>query len=74
MGCWAGRFTQGHPGPLTFTWQSVTASAMAHYLLGLSWGQQQVGQFPTDIPAPVSRNAMSLASFTVKPSPIEHLP
>ena len=23
-------FTHGHPGPLAFTWQSITAWAMAH--------------------------------------------
>ena len=28
-GCWAGRFTQGHPGPLIFTLLSNTAWAMA---------------------------------------------
>ena len=28
-GCWTGRFKQGCPGPLTFTWQSVMAWAMA---------------------------------------------
>ena len=28
-GCWAGRFTQGHPRPLTFTPWSDTAQAMA---------------------------------------------
>ena len=29
-GCWAGRLTCGHPGPLAFTWQSVMAWAIAH--------------------------------------------
>ena len=46
-GCWAGRLTCGCPGPLTFTWQSVTAWAIAHQP---SWNCQgvskKVGWFP----------------------------
>ena len=29
-GCWVDGFTHGHPGPLTFTQQSVTPWAIAH--------------------------------------------
>ena len=29
-GCWAGGFTHGHPTPLTFMQQSITAWVMAH--------------------------------------------
>ena len=39
-GCWAGRFTRGHPSPLAFTLLSNTAHAMALLPLVMSWGWQ----------------------------------
>ena len=66
-GCWAGRFTQWCPGPLTLTQWSDMAWAMALLSSWIVMGSMQ-GQtdFPTHVPAPVSRNVASLALSAVK--------
>ena len=74
-GCWAGQFTHGHPGPLTYSWWPITAWAMAHQPSWIVMGSAaRKANFPTHVPAPVSKNAASLASSAVRPSPIECLP
>ena len=73
--CWACGFTSGHPSPLTFTWQSITAWVIALWPFWIVIGSAvRQASLLTYVPAPVSRNVACLASSAIRPSPSECLP